>query len=155
MAAARTIILKGTPARDERLATAVAIKPGYLLQITSANLVEAFSTAGGTIGAKIVALENDLQGDGVSTSYAVSVMVQYAVVRPGDEVLMHLYNGENVAIGDKVEAHSDGTIRKLVADTSALTVKVNCVIGVALEAVDMSGSTGVDPTGGWIRILIG
>jgi len=36
-----------------------------------------------------------------------------------------------------------------------LTVKVNCVIGVALEAVDMSGSTGVDPTGGWIRILIG
>jgi len=66
---------------------------------------------------------------------------------PGAEIYALLKNGENAAIGVFLESAGDGTLQVLDADASVGLVKTNSIVGVALEAVDMSGSSGVDPSG--------
>lgn len=138
-----------TPVRDEAIAAA-AITPGHLIERTSAGKVQVHSTAGGPVH-KAFAVEDELQGNEIGDTYAADDLVQFNIFRPGDRVYALLKDGQNVAIGAFLESAGDGTLQAWAADASGAVGQSNQVVGQALEAVDMSGSLGVDPSG---RILI-
>lgn len=136
---------------EEYTATAVQITPGMLVQVTSAGLVQAHASAGQN-AAIMFACEDELQGKAIGDKYAVSSKVQCWVPQRGDQVLAILKNGENVAIGDFLESDGAGALVKHVADISTSSNYPLQIIGQALEAVDLSGSNGVeinDPTIGY------
>lgn len=127
------------------------ITPGHLVEFTSAGKVQVHSSAGGN-AAKMVALEDELQGKTISDAYVAADKVQVWHLLPGEEFYGLLKNGESVAVGDLLESAGDGTLQKYVADavaSSAATATIYPlqIVGMALEAVDMSGSSGVDPSG--------
>ena len=140
-----TIILKGHGVRNEAKANAT-ITPGHLVELMSTGKVRAHATAGGS-AEKAFAVEDDLRGNDIADNYSANNIVQYNIMSPGDEVYALLANGETAVIGSKLESNGDGTMRVVDADTSAGTIGVQSIIGVALEAVDMSDSSGADPSG--------
>jgi hypothetical protein len=144
----KSIVLKtfGGVIREEAIANAI-LTPGHLVELLSTGKIQKHGTAGGSAVERAFAVEDELQGKTIRDNYAANSRVQYNIFRSGDNVLAILADGENVVVGDKLESAGAGTLRKVVADTSAGTIKVQSVIAVALEAVDMSGSSGVDPSG--------
>ena len=145
--AKKTIQLKGNGIRNEALANTSGILPGHLIELMSTGKIRVHATAGGSAPERAFAVEDELQGGEIDTAYSSGAIVQYNIFNRGDEVYAWLLNGESVVIGDKLESAGNGELRKVVADTSARTVAVQSIIGIALQAVDMSGSAGVDPTG--------
>jgi hypothetical protein len=147
----KTIKIKGDPMHLE-LVAAAAITPGHLCEVDSAGKLAVHSTAGGT-AAPIFAFEDENQGNEIGTAYTASNQAVALVCSPGCEVFAILANGENAAIGNFLESQGDGTLRVVDADASVGDVGVQSVVGVAMEAVDMSGSSGVDPSGR-IRVMV-
>jgi len=146
-----TITLKGDPVRIEKPAVA-AITPGFLIEIAATGF-QAHSTAGGT-AATIFALEDENQGKDITDAYAIGAQTLGAVFKPGDEVNALLADGETAIIGSQLESNGNGYLRVVDADASAGDIHVQSVIGVALEALDMSGSSGADPASQRIRVLV-
>jgi len=150
-----TILLKAdelyNPNLSESYQANAGITPGHFVELLSTGKVRKHATAGGAI-TPLIAKEN-IGGGAITLDYSTDDLVQVAWLREGDEVYALLLDGENVAIGDKLESGAGGTLRKVVADTSAGTVKVGSIIATALEAVNMSGSAGADPSGR-IRVKI-
>lgn len=145
--AKNTIKLKNympTPIMEEYTATAVAITPGHLLELTSAGLVQKHSTASGNVLPAIFAVEDELQGNGIDTAFAVSAKLQCWIPTRGDQVYAWLADGEDVAIGDPLESAGDGTLQKHVPDIDSAadveTIYGNSIVAVALEAVDLTNS---------------
>lgn len=147
----KTVTVVGTPKIKEYKANA-ALTPGHLVEIMSTGNVRKHATGGGSCQ-KRFALEDSLQGKEIDDAYVIAERVQTGVFSPGDEVIARLYNGETAVIGSLLESQGDGTLRVVDVDASWHEVKVQSIIGEALEAVDMSGSDLVDPSGK-IRIEI-
>lgn len=126
---ANTIRLKGVGTRLERVA-AGTITPGMLLEVTSADKVQAHATAKGPHAA-IFAVENDLEGDEISDNYVVDDYVQAEIYNRGDEVLAFIEAGNAaVTIGTYLESAGDGSLQ---------TYTDGIIVAQALEAVDNSG----------------
>lgn len=142
----KTIELVGDALHKERLAAAAGIYPGMLVEINSSDKLQVHSTAGGTAMALFV-LEDENQGKEIGDVYTIANVCLAAAFGTGNEVLARLANGETAVIGSKLESNGDGYLRVVDADASVGDIGVQSVIGVALEAVDMSGSSGVDPSG--------
>lgn len=147
MGAQKTIILKGHGTRFEAVANA-AITPGHLVYLMSTGKVAVHASAGG-LAEKAFAVEDDLQGKTIADAYASAAPVQYNVMRPGDEVNALLADGENAAIGDKLVSAGDGTLKELSSESTD-----ESVVGIAMEALDMSDSSGGDPSSARIRVRI-
>lgn len=145
----KTIILKGCGIRKERTADG-AITPGHLVYLKSTDKVGVHAVAGGN-AQKAFAVENDLVGGVIATAYADAAKVQYEVMERGAEVNAIIADGENIAIGDPLESAGDGTLQKHTSpvDSTAdiTTIYPDSIVGYALEAVDMSGSSAADPSG--------
>lgn len=142
----RTIeVKKWVPKRDEKVA-AGAITPGFLLELDSAGKVQAHSTAEGTAH-KIFAVEDDLQGKEISQAYSTGDVVQVCYADAGDEIYALIADGEDIAIGDYLVSNGDGYLKEAsTADSAGVLAPPASVVAVALEALDMSGSTGEDPS---------
>lgn len=157
MGAQNTIMVRDFQhVRDEALANA-GITPGHFIELMSTGKVKVHATSGGNVGPKMVALEDELQGRAISTAYTTSTLVQYAICVAGDMVNALVADGASaIVIGDLVESAGDGTVQKYAADTAdsddAVTVYPENVIGRAEEAIDVSGSSLVDPSS--FRVLI-
>lgn len=147
-----TVLLKDYSGIREEFVAAAAFSPGHLLEVTSAGKAQKHSNASGNVGPKIVALEDGMQGNTVDDAYSAGAVAQAAVLRPGDRVQLLVKDGENIAIGDRVESAGDGTIQKYVADSTGVYYP-DGLVGVAMAAVDMSGSSGEDPSG-YIDVMI-
>ena len=119
---------------EEYTSTAVAITPGTLLMLNSTNLVAACTATTGPV-LPMFALEDELQGNGIDDDYAVSSKIQCWIPTRGDEVYALLEDGETIVIGDFMESAGDGKLQKYTSRP---------IIGVAVEAVDDSGSSGAD-----------
>jgi hypothetical protein len=143
--AIKTITVKGNPVVEEYTVNA-ALYPGMLCELMSTGNVRAHASAGET-AERMFALEDENQGNEIGDAYTASNKGQFGIFRPGDQVYARLANGETAVIGSKLESNGDGYLRVFVEDSSALTVQVQCIVCVALEAVDMSGSSAADPTG--------
>lgn len=142
--AVKTITVKGTPIRKERTANA-AITPGHLVEVMSTGNLRVHATAGG-IAQRAFALEDDLKGSEIGTAYTALNRAQYGVFRSGDEVNAILANGETAVIGSPLESAGDGTLRVHQPEASATPSGVSFdVVGFALAALDLSGSSGADP----------
>jgi hypothetical protein len=147
--AQNSIIVKrlGAEVIEEYTATAVAIKPGYLLEVTSSGTVQAHSSSEGNV-LPMFAIEDQFQGKAITADYAVSSKIQCWIPRRGDQVYAYLADGQTVVIGDFLESNGAGALQKHVseteswesADPGSITVPPNPIVGVALEAVDLSGS---------------
>ncbi len=126
-----------------------AITPGMLLERTTTGVKK--HAGAGLVAQRMFALENLSVAPSatatIDTAYDTGERVQIGLFPPGGEVYALLANGEKAVIGNFLESNGDGQLKVLVADTSAGTIEVGSIVGVALEAVDMSGSSGVDPSG--------
>ena len=122
-----------------------AITPGMLVAVAADGDIDLNSSAGG-VCEKLFAVEDELQGRTIDTDYDSGDPVQCWLATPGEEVLAWLLDGEDIAIGDILVSAGDGTLKEATADSSAVVIE-EFPIAVALEAVDMSGSSGADPTG--------
>lgn len=144
-----TVFLRGEPNRHERDA-ASTITPGDLLELTSSNTVQPHSSADGR-HFRWVAVEQEMVGDGINHDYQSGEVVQINSFRPGDHAFMQLADGENASVGSYLASNGDG---KLKVEASSGTGDLEgSLVGVALEAVDMSGSSSADPSGR-IKVLI-
>lgn len=135
---------------EEMTLTAVVIYPGYLLEETSAGLAQAHSGAGQPVF-PMFALEDELQGGAITTAFAASAKVQVWTPTRGDIVYAFLADGESAVIGDFLVSDGAGKLAVYAADSAGAVEYPSSIVGVATEAVDMSGSAGEDPTG---RILV-
>jgi hypothetical protein len=142
--ASKTVVLKGQSLREELTASG-AITPGHLCQIDSAGKIKVHASAGQNCY-PLVAVENDIIGNDIDDAYASGDWVQAEWLYPGATFQAILKDGENVAIGDFLESAGDGTLQKHVADGSLSTVYSNQIVGIAKTALDMSGSSGADPS---------
>jgi len=144
---------------EELTATAVAIRPGELVEITSAGTIQAHSTAGGSVVPPMFVLEDELQGKAITDSIAASAKAQCWIPYRGDQVYAWLEDGETAVIGSLLESSGSGTLKVHVpdvesfesADPGSITVVNNQIVGVALEAVDLSTSANLSADG---RIII-
>lgn len=108
--------------KEEKIATAVAITPGALVERTSAGLVQAHSTAAGKAEG-LFALEDDFQGKGIDDAYAVSSLISCLNTTPGDRI--YAIPTGAIAVGEFVESAGDGTVTAFSAGD---------ILGVCIEA---------------------
>ena len=123
-----------------------AITPGMLLTLASDGDVD-LNSAAGLACEKMFALEDELQGRTIDTDYDADDPVQCWSTVPGEEVFAWLADGEDVAIGAKLVSNGDGQLKEMTADDPSDYVTEETPLAIALEAIDMSGSSGADPTG--------
>ena len=139
MSTHNTIVVKGTGVNQEALANA-EITPGHLVELMSTGKFKVHATAGGN-AAKIFAVEDELQGNPISTAYDAGDLVQARHMRPGEWVqAIAVSQGSAIVIGDFVESAAGGTLQKHVADVSDSPNTTNQIIGIAREAIDNSDS---------------
>lgn len=141
--AKKTIKLKDYLHVVDEYTAAAAITPGMLVELTSDGEVQAHSSAAGA-AEKMFATEDQFQGKTIADAYAADDLVQCWFPQRGDVVYALLANGEDASIGDKLVSDGNGALAVVGSGEDN-------VIAVALEAVDMSGSSGVDPSG---RIIV-
>lgn len=132
MSTENRVHLIGDFRREEKIA-AGTIKPGYLVERTSADKLQAHSTAQG-VAERLVAEIDLLQGNTLTDDYSADDLVSANVELPGNVCQMYLKAGENVAIGADLESAGDGTLQAVTTGT---------VIANAGEALDLSASGAV------------
>lgn len=139
----------------EEIEASGAITPGMFLEVDSNGKVVAHNSAGQNV-LPMVALEDEMQGKGISDVYASGDKVQVWIPYRGDMVYAILEDGNNVAIGDFVESAGNGNVQKHTTDVSDAPNYTNQIVGVAVEAKNLSESSGGESSGllGDQRILI-
>lgn len=131
-----------------------AITPGMLIELMSTGKVRAHATAEGNV-LPMFALEDELQGNGIDDAYAAADRVQCWIPQRGEQVYAIVADGQNIAIGDWLASNGDGALREHVTETEswnvseagAVTVNPLQIIAQALEALDLSGSSGEESSG--------
>jgi len=129
-----------------------AIIPGELIELTSSCTVQVHSTAGGNV-LHMFAVEDELQGNGIDDAYAAADKVQCWVTIRGEEVYAILADGEDVACGDFLESNGAGELVKHVPDSDSdddgqNSIYTNQIVGISLEDIDLSGSSGEESSEG-------
>jgi len=157
---ANTIKLKKYSDIVEEYKALGTITPGMLVELKPTG-IQVHSVAGGNVY-PMVATEDSFQGKGIDDKYVITDQVQCWITGRGDVWNALLEDGENVVIGDWLESAGNGKVRKHVADvvdeswaasskqtgnTIDLTVLPLAIIGQALKAVNMSGTSHADPDG--------
>lgn len=152
MATNNTVILKGDGTQVEGKANG-AITPGHLIERDSAGTLSVHSNAGQP-AAPIFAYEDELQGKTISDAYADGNQVLARHFRKGDQVNGILKDGETAVIGSFLESAGDGTLQVYSADSAGVVEYPQSLVGIALEALDLSDSSGADPSSSRIAIEI-
>jgi len=143
---ANTIKLKKYLDIIEEYGAEAAITPGMLLELNSSGNVQVHSTAGGNV-LPMFALEDELQGNDIDDAYVADDKVQVWVAVRGEWVYAILADGQNVSVGDFLESAGSGLLQKHEPDeynesASIGGIYTNQIVGVALEAMDLSTSSG-------------
>lgn len=116
------------------------IRPGDLVKIyddSGTIKVKAFDAAG-TIGERVFAVEDRLQGNTISDNYSSGDRAQVYFPAPGEEIYAWLFAGENVTVGtDELEPAGDGSLQAVTGETEP-------AVGVPAENNDNSASGAVD-----------
>ena len=143
-----SIIVKNYSNVFEELEANAAITPGHLVELMSTEKIRVHATSAGN-ALPMFALEDELQGNGIDDDYAAEDQVRVWIPGRGDIVYALLANGETAVIGSFLESNADGTLKVYTADLASddVTIYPLQIVGQAIEAVDMSGSSGVDPDG--------
>jgi len=143
---------------EEELVAVAGITPGMLIEETAAGEVQVHSTSGGN-AIPMFALENELEGQGITDAYEADDPVQCWFPQRGDQVYAYLAGDETAVIGDFLESDGAGSLKVHVADVESfesaeagsITVYPLQIVGQAMEAVDLSDSDNLSAIG---RIII-
>jgi len=111
---------------------AAAFYPGHLVELTTADKVQKHSTQNGVVTPPMFAIEDNIQGKTIDDAYATTGRAQVWIPQRGEEVYAVLADGQTVTIGSKLASNGDGTLKTHTAN----------IIAVALEALDLSDSSG-------------
>jgi len=133
---------------EEYLASG-AVTPGMLVEQNAATTVRAHATAGGN-AIPMFACEDELQGKGIDDVFATTATIPAVwIPQRGDQVYAILADGENAAVGDFLESNGAGALQVHVADemSGGNAIVDMAIVGVALEAVDISDSSGGESSG--------
>jgi hypothetical protein len=135
---------------EEMKSISAAITPGMLVEESStgtlaAPFVQVHSVADGNAMPKF-AIEDESQGKDIDDDYAINTKVQVRTANRGDWVYALLADGETAVIGSQLVSNGDGYLKVHVPDDSG-SIQIEAVVAKAKEAVDMSGSSGADPSG--------
>lgn len=133
------------------------IFPGMLVEEMSTGKLRAHATSQGNV-LPMFALEDELQGNDIDDAYAADDKVQVWIPNRGEQVYAILADGQNVAIGDFLESNGVGYLQKHVPDVESwesgskqephsITNYSNVIVGTALEALDLSDSSGAESSG--------
>lgn len=153
----QTIFLEGeNPITREKIANA-AITPGHLIELMSTDKVRVHANAAQN-AIPMFALEDDHQGNGIDDAYAAAARVKFVYPTRGDVIYALLADGQTAAIGDFLESAGDGTLQVHAEDIAesaeAQTIYTMAIVAQAIEAVDMSGSSGADPSTARIKVRV-
>jgi hypothetical protein len=129
-----TIPVRFSGWREEAVAKASeAIKPGMLVARQADGLLIKHASAGGRIKSVAVAVEDELQGNGVEVTYADGALVQYEIFKPGDKVNVLLAADEVIVAEDELVSSGDGTVKKVGGTPVHGAIKF-----IAREALDLT-----------------
>lgn len=133
--AINTVKLKNYLNIFEEYTASGEIYPGMLLNFSAANTVRAHNDDAPTQGClPMFALEDALQGKDIDDPYVEDDQVNVWIPTRGDEVYAILANGESVSVGTFLESDGAGYLQAWTSGNGA--------VAVALEVLDLSGSTG-------------
>lgn len=152
--AKKTIKLKSYNDVINEYEAASTITPGMLIELTDNELVRAHNRSGRNVF-PMFATEDDLQGDDIDDNYSDGDKVQCWIPTRGDEVFAILADGEDVSIGDFLDSNGDGYLKKHVdemetwgeSEAGQVNVYPLQTLAIALEAKDLSGSSGEESSG--------
>ena len=121
---------KGGHRHDENVAHA-AISPGNILELNSDNEVLKHDTENGTLNSgKLIAVEDALQGNGVTDDYAAGDIVMVEVAESGSEWNLLVAAGATLTIGEELISDGSGCLQSADDVPSGETA---VVIAIALE----------------------
>jgi hypothetical protein len=116
------------------------ITPGMLLALNADDEVAVHAALGQEVVPVLFALEDELQGKEIDDTYASGQPVQVWVAQRGEVVFALLSTDQDVHIGDPLKSHGDGYLELYHLTDSDATGHQNSIVGIALEAIDTSGS---------------
>jgi hypothetical protein len=121
---------KGDWRHDENVAHA-AISPGNILELNSDNEVLKHATENGAlVDGKLIAVEDALQGNGVTDDYAADDRVMIAIAASGSEWNILVAAATVLTIGENLVSDGSGCLMSEDDLSSGTTAEV---IAVALE----------------------
>lgn len=135
--AKETIKLKKYVDIVEEYEAAGTITPGMLVELASATTVQAHSDEDGN-ALPMFALEDELQGNGISDDYSAEDMVQVWVPVRGEIVNAILASGENASVGNFVTSNGDGKLKVMESLVSTGDVDTNEIVGQVIVASNAS-----------------
>jgi len=127
--------------KEEKYA-AETIKPGYLIEWTSADKFQKHSTAGGTV-IPCFADIGKWQGNDLDDDFSADDLVAGWFPGPGDVVDNAVLDGSSsdLSIGSLLESAGGGKLRLHdPAESAGVVVQDRQIVGFALEAVVPGGS---------------
>jgi hypothetical protein len=127
------VILKNYLNIFEEFLAGGTIYPGMFLHLNSSGAVVAHNDDAPANQLVMVAVEDALQGRDINDPYVTGDPVKVFIPQRGDEVYAILEDGANVAVGAFLESNGAGFLQ---------AVTTGKAVAVALEAVDLSGSSG-------------
>jgi len=135
----RTITITSNQPPKEGVASGT-IYPGMVLERTStANQVKAHAGQQTKVRGNLVAIEDELQGNGIATAYSTTNRILFRSFLPGDEVYLKIKAGQNISIGDKLVSGGNGYLEKERNDSSAVDDVET--FAIALEACNATSAT--------------
>lgn len=137
--APKTIVLKGNPRKDEKIA-AGTITPGHLIQMDADDKVVVHAVEGGDAELSF-AIEDALQGRPITTDYTSGERVFIARCKPGDEIYAWLKLDEIAVVNSILVSGGDGTL--ILIDSTTTATHSHKVLARALEALDLSPTAAV------------
>ena len=139
MAANRTIRLKGTGLRKERLVkTGSTITPGMLVDTDSGGVLE--HAGAGLNATPAFAVENEVVGKTIDDNYAADENCLYEVMQVGTEVhALVAASAAAIVEGNFLESDGAGYLRIQTTDTATDDTQRRSTVARAMEAVDNSG----------------
>lgn len=146
-----TIKVKDFLKHIEEFEAAATIIPGMLIEMTSAEKVQAHSSGGQNIAPIMFAVEDDLQGNGIDDSYTSGNKAQCWIPQRGDIVYAIVADGQDIDKGDLLESNGDGYLTEHAADVAEggssaeavadTTIYTQQIVGMAMENVDTNSSS--------------
>lgn len=128
---------------DEAKAGEAGIYPGMQVKFNSDGDVIKHSTEGGEFGDEMIFADEDaLQGKTVSQVYTSGDIVSLIIPAKGTVLNLLIIDEEDIAIGDKIISDGTGKFKEVMSLPSDKVL--GCVVGVAAEANDLTGSNTSD-----------
>lgn len=144
----RTVILKNYSKVFEEYEANTTITPGMLIELHTDGKVRPHDNADANV-LPMFALEDELQGKTIDDDYSNEDIAPCWIPGRGDQAYALLQDDEDVSIGDFLSSNGNGRLKKFEDPDSTgalIGAAAKPVVGIALEALDLSTSTGAWPT---------